>query len=292
MAATSASTSAPTWLVSSRLRPRLAWSVGAVVLFAAAAGAAVWDAVRAPSVPTVVLAAILGSLLVMAVVLAAEAVASGILRVDQAGYRMLGRRRSWSEVLAIGTGRIEGRDAAVVVVRHDEPEVVAQEAFAGFTEEETDRVVATLRDRAGALPGFTEVVVPESWWQGVEAEADRAASVVQASCGREPVRRERVAFGFPGLVDAVLLDYGVTEAGEEVALYVRDGLDLGLVAHGRRWLRQTKRRSVDPATQVGLLFGPHEASIVAGEDGGFDRLIVEVPDRRRLVFNAEEPDRF
>ncbi|WP_342371716.1 hypothetical protein PCC79_09855 [Propioniciclava soli] len=290
--ATSVATEAE-WLISTATTRRAVWSAVAVFGFGAAAVAAVADAVRAPNVPSIVLAVIVVSLLAMAVVLAAEAVASGIVQVSSAGYAMLGRRRPWSDVLALGTGRIEGRDAAVVAVRGEADDPVDQDVLAGFTEAETERVVATLRARAGALPGFAEVVVPADWWAHAEAEADRAAAVVVATSGREPLARQRVPFGFGTLVDTVRLDYGVTPSGEEVALYARHGLVLGVVAQGRRWLRQTKkRRSVDPATQVGRLFEDHTVRVVPGRAGGFDRLVVETADGAKLVFNAEEPDRF
>lgn len=133
----------------------------AVLLFGYAAVTALADAVRAPSVPSVVLFVILLTFFAMAVVLALEAVASGLLRLAPDGYRTLfGRRRRWSDVLALGTGRVDGRDAAVVAVRPDDGDLVDQDAFTGFAEDETALVVAALRERVPVTPGSA------SWWSG------------------------------------------------------------------------------------------------------------------------------
>lgn len=281
------------WLVSRTVGVRGFWGMVAVLLFGYAAVTALADAVRAPSVPSVVLFVILLTFFAMAVVLALEAVASGLLRLAPDGYRTLfGRRRRWSDVLALGTGRVDGRDAAVVAVRPDDGDLVDQDAFTGFAEDETALVVAALRERVPVTPGFGELVVGAEHWREVEAEADRAAAVAAEVSGRTPLARDRVAYGFPGLVNTIRLDYGRNADGEGVELLVRAGVDLALVTHGRRWIRQTRRRSADAATQVGLLFGEHTCVVEGATAGGFDRLVVTVPGRRGLVFNAEEPDRF
>ena len=281
------------WLVSRRVGVRGFWGAVAVLLFGYAATLALADAVRAPSVPSVVLFVILLTFFAMAVVLALESVSSGLLRLGADGYRtLLGRRRRWSEVLALGTGRVDGRDAAVVAVRADGGGLVDQDAFTGFAEDETALVVAALRERAPVTPGFREVVAGADHWRAVEAEADRASASAREVAGRTPLVRERVAYGFPGLADTIRLDYGTNAAGERVEMLVRDGVDLALVTHGRRWIRQTRRRSAYAPTQVGLLFGEHASVVEGATAGGFDRLVVTVPGRRDLVFNAEEPDRF
>lgn len=280
----------PVWVVSQRSGRRAFWGVLGVAVFGAAAVGALRAFFTAPHVDSAVLVIITLPLLVMAGVLAYEGWAQGRLRLEEAGYvTPLGRRRSWADVLAIGTGLVEGRETPVVAVRSGGG--VAQDAFPGFADAEAPRLVAALRERVSPM-GFGSVDLGEEYWAEVEAEADRAASVVRASSGREPVTRERVDFGYPGLVSAIRLDYGTNDAGERVELLVRWATTLALTAQGRRWLRQDRKRSADPATQVGWLFGPHTVEVQPGTAGGFDRLRVRAEGQRPLPFNAEEPDRF
>ena len=280
------------WVVSRRTGRRGFWAVAGVLLFGLAAAGAVAAFVAAPQVDSFVLVLITLPFLVMAVVMAWEGLGQGLVRLDEAGYSTpLGRRRAWSEVLAVGTGQVDGRETPVVAVRTHEGFGVEQDAFTGFGEDDAARLVDELHGRVSP-PGFAGVDPGPAWWAGVEAEAGRAASVVLRTCGREPVGRDRVEFGFPGLVNAVRLDYGTNDAGERVELLVRSGTDLAVTAHGRRWLRQNRKRSADPATQVGWLFGPHTTEVVPSDGAGFDRLLVTAQGRRPLPFNAEEPDRF
>ncbi len=281
------------WVVSRTVGARGFWGVAAVCLSGIGAWLALVDAVRQPSVPGVVLLVILLTFVAMAVVLATQAVASGLLRLTPQGYRIwLGPHRRWSDVLAIGTGRVDGRDTAVVAVRAPGERRVDQDAFAGFAEDEAPDLVAVLRHYVPRPPGFSGVVLGEDHWRAVEAEADLAVAEVERGCGRTPVARERVTYGFGGLVDTVRLDYGTNADGEGVELLVRDVVDLALVTRGRRWIRQTRRSSAYPPTQVGSLFGAHTTRVEGATAGGFDRLVVAVADGGRLVFNAEEPDRF
>lgn len=272
---------------------RIIWGAVAVVAFLVATVAAVVSAVGDPSVPSVVLALIVTSLAAMTIVLAIDAVGQGILRVGPNGYAThLTREHPWSNVLAIGTAQVEGRPVPVVALRATDGFVVNQDVLRGFAADETDAVVSALRAANPDPPGFGALELDAAWWATVDAEAERAVGVVRNTAGREPVTRERVEFGFPGLVSAIRLDYGSNEAGERVELFVRQGLDLALTTHGRRWLRQHRRRGGDVAEQVEYLFADHEATVTPTPGTGFDRLQVSAPGHKDLVFNAEEPDRY
>lgn len=283
-------TANPTWVVSRRSGRRGFWGLLAVALFGAAFVAALVGFVRAPHVDSGVLVAIVTPFLVMAIVLALEGLTQGMVRLDPAGFATpLGRRRAWADVLAIGTGLVDGRETPVVAVRGGSG--IEQDLFPGFSDDEAPRLVAALRERV-VPAGFASVDPGAQHWAAVDAEADRAEAVVRDTAGRRPVERERIEFGYPGLVHAVRLDYGTNDAGERVELIVRQGTTLALTAHGRRWLRQDRKRSADPATQVGLLFGPHTTEVLGATGGGFDRLVVRADGHKALPFNAEEPDRF
>jgi len=282
-----------TWVVSGRVGVRAAVGALGVAVFGAVALWALGAAVRDPNVPSIALALMTAPFALMALVLAVEGVGGGLVRVDDDGYRSpLGRRRVWADVLGVGRGRVEGRVLPVVAVRADEGFVVTQDTFKAVPDEEADRLVDAYRDRVPTAPGFGSVHLGEGWWRQVEAEADRAAAVVRETSGREPVARRRVEFGFPGLASALLLDYGTNDAGEGVALVVREDAVLALVVDGCRYLRQTRRRSADAAAQVGLLFGDHTTTRVDSDGAGFDGLRVDTASGRPLRFNAEEPDRF
>lgn len=281
------------WVVSRRTGRRLLWGALGVCLFGAVAVAAVLAFLARPHVDSGVLVLITVPFLVLAVVLALEGLSQGLVRLDADGYAPpLGTRRAWADVLALGTGRVDGHEVPVVAVRTAGDLPVVQDVFTGFTDDDVPRLLAALRERAGDLPGFAGVALSDAAWARVEAEADRAASVVRETAQREPVSRERVSFGYPGLVSAIRLDYGPNDAGEGVALFIREDADLALTAHGRRWLRQNRKRSADAATQVAWLFGPHTSEVVPSDGAGFDRLIVRAGEHRPLPFNAEEPDRF
>lgn len=278
-----------TWVVSRRSGWRALWGAVGVLVFGAAAAWSLFAFVRAPHVDSGVLVLITVPFLVMAVVLALEGLGQGMVRLDASGYSTpLGRRRAWADVLALGTGQVEGRETPVVAVRSGSG--VAQDAFVGFADADAPRLLTALRRRV-TPDGFAGVELRAEHWAAVEAEADRAAAVVRENAGREPVVRERVAFGYPGLVDSVVLDYGTNDAGERVQLIVRQTTTLALTAQGRRWLRQDRKRSADAATQVGMMFGPHTVEVAAAP-GGFDRLEVHVEGQRPIPFNAEESDRF
>lgn len=278
------------WIVSRSTGRRGFWGLVGVLVFGALTVAALVGFVQAPHVDSFVLVLIAAPFLVMAVVLAVEGLGQGLVRVEPDGYRtILGLRRSWSDVLGVGVGQVDGQAVPVVAVRDGAG--VAQDAFAGFAEGEADRLVAAFRERVDPA-GFAGVSLGEDYWAAVEAEAERAASVVRSASGREPVARERVDFGFPGLPSAIRLDYGTNDAGEGVELLVREAAELALTASGRRWLRQNRKRSADPATQVAALFGPHTTTVKPSTGAGFDRLVVQPEGGRRMVFNAEEPDRF
>lgn len=279
-----------TWVVSRRSGWRALWGAVGVLVFGIAAVGSLVAFVQAPHVDSGILVLITVPFLVMTVVLAIEGISQGMVRVDGSGYGTpLGRRRSWSDVLALGTGLVEGRATPVVAVRSGAG--VEQDAFPGFAGDEASRLLDALGERVQPA-GFGSVDLGPDHWDAVESEAERAASVVRETSGREPVGRQRIAFGYPGLVDAIALDYGTNDAGEQVELLVRQGTTLALTAHGRRWLRQDRKRSADPATQVEWLFGPHASEVVQISAGGFDRLVVRAEGRRPLPFNAEEPDRF
>lgn len=282
-----------TWVTSSRTAPRGLWGVLGVLVFGAAALASIAAFVKQPAVDSGVLVLITLPFLVMAVVLALEGLGQGMVRVDEQGYATpLGTRRSWADVLAVGTGQVDGRDTPVVAVRDASGDFpINQDVFTGFADEDAPRLVAALREHAPATR-FGDVEVGQQWWSQVEAEADRATAVVREASGREPVSRERVEHGFPGLPTAIRLDYGTTDAGEGVELVCRLSSDLAVTRDGRRWLRQNRKRSADAATQVTWLFEPHEAKVVPSEGAGFDRLVLTWEGRKPLPFNAEEPDRF
>ncbi len=278
------------WVVSRRSGWRALWGVLGVLLFGWAAVAAIIGFAQAPHVDSGVLVLITVPFLVMAVVLAVEGLGQGLVRLDGAGYATpLGRRRAWADVLGLGTGLVDGRETPVVAVRSGGG--VEQDAFPGFADAEAPRLVAAMSARVTPA-GFASVDLGAEHWTAVDAEAARAASVVRETAGREPVARERVAFGYPGLVDSVRLDYGTNDAGQRVELVVREGTTLALTAHGRRWLRQDRKRSADPASQVAWLFEPHEVALIPSSGAGFDRLEVRTAGRRPLPFNAEEEDRF
>lgn len=286
-------TSSTERVVSRLTKRRILWGALAGVAFTGVAMWAIVSAVGSPSVPSVVLALILTSLAAMAVVLAVDAVWQGILRVGPRGYAThLTRPHPWSNVLAIGTAYVEGRPVPVVALRATDGFVVTQDALRGFAAEETDVVLAALREAVPELPGFGELSLDAAWWATVDAEAERAMGVVRHTTGREPEARERVSFGFPGLTSAIRLDYGTNEVGERIELFVRQGLDLAFTTQGRRWLRQHRRREVDAAELVAYLFDDHDVTVAPTQGTGFDRLEVSVPGHKPLVFNAEEPDRF
>lgn len=280
------------WVVSRRTGVRAAWSLLGVAVFAVATVVAAAMFARDPQVDSFVLILIAAPFLVMAVVLGVEVVGQGLVRVDAAGYAtVLGRRRRWADVLAVEAANIGGRDVAAVAVRDAaEPLGLGQDVFTGFADAEASELVATLRGFVDP-PGLAGVRVPEAWWVEANAEAQRASAVVREATGREPVAVERIEFGFTGLPTALYLDYGTNPAGDGVGLIVRRATDLALIRDGRRWLRQHRRRSPDPATQVGALFGPLTVTVVPSDGAGLDRLVVEA-DGGRIVFNAEEPDRY
>ncbi len=269
------------------------WGLAGVVVFGAATVAAVVEYARAPHVDSAVMILIVVPFLLMACVLAWEGVGRGIARLDADGYRLLGGApRCYDDVLAVGKGMVDGREVPVVALRGEGAFPVVADAYTGFADADADTLIAALRARVDA-PGFVGVELSEAYWAEVDAEAERAASVVREVCGRIPLADERVEFGFPGLVSAVRLDYGMNDADERVELVVRRSSDLALTAHGRRWLRQNRKRSVDPATQVGWLFEAHTTVTVPTKGAGFDRLVVRGDGGPgKLVFNAEEPDRF
>ena len=269
------------------------WGLVGVAAFGVATVAAVIGFVQAPHVDSAVMILIVAPFRVMAGVLAWEGIGQGIARLDADGYRLLGGApRAYGDVLAVGKGMVDGREVPVVALRGDGAFPVVADAYTGFADADADTLVSALRARVDA-PGFAGVELGDAYWAEVDAEAARAASLVRDVCGREPLARERVEFGFPGLVSAIRLDYGLNDAGERVELLVRQSSDLALTAHGRRWLRQNRKRSADPATQVGWLFGAHTSAVVPTKGAGFDRLVVRGEERPgKLTFNAEEPDRF
>lgn len=283
------------WIVSGRTRARLAWSLLALAGVGAAVVWAVADAVREPSVPAVVLAAILLATGAGAVVLAGEAFGSGFVRVGSEGYRVpLGTPRRWADVLAVGTASVEGRVVPTVALRDPAAAFpVVSDTFGGFSDAEAEVLLAELRARTPQAPGeFSSVRLPPAWWAGVDAEASRVRDAVAASSGRRPVAEARVELGYPGLASAVLLDYGTNAAGEGVQVLVRQGSDLVLVRDGVRYLRQARRRTPDAAAEVDALFGPHDTESLPESAFGFAQAVVTVEGRRPLRFNAEEPDRF
>lgn len=281
------------WVVSRRTVSRASWGAAGVLLFGAAAGWALVGAVAEPSVPSIVLALIAGVLAVFALALAGESIGSGVVHLDGEGYAApLAGRRSWRDVLDVGTGMVDGRVVPVVAVLTPAQEfVVTQDVFPGFADQEADELVRRMTGFVPATPGFVDVSLPEAWWTAAEAEADRAEAAARAASGRRPSERRRIEFGFPGLVSAILLDYGTNASGEGVQLICRLHTDLALVVDGRRYLRQNRRRSGDAAAQVASLFADHTTQLRPG-DGGFDLAVVTPAGGRPLRFNAEEPDRF
>lgn len=282
------------WLVSRRTRGRAVWSGLGVVVFGAATIATLVGFVRAPHVDSGVLVLIALPFLVMAVVLALEALGQGLVHVDGAGYRtLLGARRAWGDVLALGVGEVDGRTMPVVALADAAGAFpLTQESFPGFAEEEAPRLVAAFAAHCGRGAGFGGVTVPQGWWDDAEAEASRVEAVVTEGCGRAPQGRDRVAFGYPGVPSAVRLDYGTNAVGDRVEVLCRRSSDLALTRAGRRWLRQNRKRSADPATQVCLLFGDYTVEETPNRGAGFDRIGVVSASGGRLPFNAEEPDRF
>lgn len=283
------------WLVSRRSGWRALWGGLGVLVFGIAAVAAVVGFVREPHIDSGVLVLITVPFLVMAVVLAVEGLGQGLVRIDDAGYStLLGRRRAWGDVLAVGTGLVEGQQTPVVAVRSDSPLGVEQDMFPGFAGDEAARLVEALSAHTSG-PGFVGVEPSPAWWEAVDAEAERAASVVKARSGREPLGRERIPFGFGPVPSALRLYYGRNASEEHVDLIVHGGTDLVLTVDGRRYLRQHRKRSGDAADQVGLLFETHATEVVPTTGAGFDRLRLrfdEITGVRPMWFNAEEPDRF
>lgn len=283
------------WVVSRRTGWRGLWGAVGVLVFGAAAVAAVVAFVREPHIDSGVLVLITVPFLVMAVVLAIEGLGQGLVRVDASGYATpLGRRRAWADVLAVGTGLVEGQETPVVALRSDSALGVEQEAFPGFAGEEAATLVEALSTHASGS-GFSGVEPSEAWWEDVEAEAERVASVVRTRSGREPLGRERIPFGFGSVPNAVRLYYGRNSSEEHVDLIVHGGTELALTVDGRRYLRQHRKRSGDAAEQLGLLFATHTTDVVPTTGAGFDRLRLrfdEVHGVRPMWFNAEEPDRF
>lgn len=281
--------------MSGRSRSRLGWSLLALVAVGAAVVWALADALREPSVPSIVLASILVSVAVGAVVLAGEAFGAGFVRLSADGYRTpLGTPRRWADVLAVGSASVEGRLVPAVALRAESGDFpIVTDTFAGFTDAEGESLAAEFAARApGARGDFASVRLPDSWWRAVEAEATRVREAVSAASVRRPVAESRVELGYPGLASAILLDYGTNDAGEGVQVLVRLGSDLALVRDGVRYLRQARKRTPDAAAEVELLFGPHTTEVLAASDLGLAQAIVTVSGRRPLRFNAEEPDRF
>lgn len=283
------------WIVSRRSRGRLLWSVGVLAVVAVPVVVAVLEAVREPSVPSVVLAAILVALGAASVVLAGESFGSGFVKLDAAGYRVpMGTPRAWSDVLAVGWAAVEGREVVAVAV-HSPGETfpVVSDLFPGFDGPDAEALAHALRARAPEAAGdFSGVDLPSSWWAEVEAEASRVRAVVAETTGREPLSSERIVWGYPGLVSAVLLDYGVNDAGEGVQVLIRRSADLAVVREGVRYVRQVRKRTPDAATEVGLLFDDHTMDVMPATGHGFAQAVITLPGRRPLRFTAEEPDRY
>lgn len=286
------------WVVSGRTRSRLVWSVLALAVVGAGVVWALADAVREPSVPSVVLAAIGVAAGAGAAVLAGEAFGAGFVRVDEQGYRVpLGTPRRWTDVLAVGTAEVEGRTVPSVALHRPRPDAVefplAIDTFTGFADADAARLLAELRGRTGHAAGdFSGVELSPAWWAEAEAEASRVREAVAQSSGRRPVAQARVELGFPGLASAVLLDYGTNEVGEGVQVLVRRASDLAVVREGVRYLRQARRRTPDAASEVGVLFGPHTTTVLPASGVAFEQLVVTPEGGRPLRFTAEEPDRF
>lgn len=285
----------PTRVLARRLRLRAGVSALAVAVFGWASLAAVAAALRAPNVPSITLALIATSWAVAVVVMAAESVGGSVLLLSEAGYRTgLTPLRPWPQVVRIATGWVDNQRVPVVARRDEGDFPVAEDTLTGFAEPDADRALAAFSAWAPAAGhgDFSSVVLPPAHRAAFEATADRVTAEVRAATGREPGGRVWAEFGFPGLVSALVLDYGINAAGEGVQVIVRHAADVALLADGRRHLRVTKRRSLPVAAQVGVLFGEHTTTEVPSRGTGFDQLRVDAPGQRPAWFNAEEPDRY
>ncbi len=282
------------WVVSPHVWRRGAIAGLIVLACVAWAAWALAGLVAAPSVPSAFLALLAVTAAALAAVLGGETVGTGFVRLGPEGYRPpLGAHRSWSDVLALGEGLVQGQLVPVVAVRGTPGGFpVAEDTFTGFPEADAPLLLEALRAWVPSPPGFGAVAVPPSWWTVVDAEADRVREVVRTASGREPVVESREVYGYPGLESALTLNYGSNDAGEVVQVIVRRSSDLALVVDGRRYVRQNRRRSPDPADQVATLFGPHVTERVPAADGGFDQLRVVPEGSRPILFNAEEPDHY
>jgi hypothetical protein len=112
--------------------------------------------------------------------------------------------------------------------------------------------------------------------------------VVADAISRDPLARERVSYGYPGLVSAIRLDYGTNEAGRPGGGACAVAPAISRWHEGRRWLRQNRKRSADPASQVAWLLGTYQLTEAAEWGAGFDKVTVQVEGQRPLRFNAEE----
>ena len=285
----------PAWIISRGTRGRVIWASLGAAVFGTAAIWSVAGFIRAPHVDSGVLVLITVPFLVMAVVLGIEGIGQGVVRLDDHGYRTpLGSPRAWADVLAVGTGLVEGQPTPVVAIRSDSALGVEQDAFPGFSGDQAETLVEALSARTSGT-GFVGIEPSADWWEAVEAEAERAVSVVRVRSGKEPLARERITFGFGSMPSALRLYYGRNSLEEHVDLIVHGGTDLALTVGGRRYFRQHRRRSGDPAEDLGLLFATHATDMLPATGSGFDRLRLrfdEVHGVRSMWFNAEEPDRF
>lgn len=270
-------------------------SVGAVSSVAVVA-LTVWaiqGAFATPDVPAVTLALLTLSFAVVVLVMAVESVASSLVQVDEAGYRtMLGGRRPWSEVLAIGSTVVEGARRPVVAVRSGAGFPVAEEVFSGFADEDADALIAAMRERAGDRPGFSGVGLPAELRAAIEAEAARVEAGVAEATGRRPVSKEWIEYGLPGLESAIELRFGANDAGEEVVYLVRQSSDLALEVDGVRYVRVTKKRSPDPVLQAPVVFGAHTTEKLPATELGYAQVVVTPGEGKKILFNAEEPDHY
>ena len=281
------------WVISRRTGWRAVWGALGILVFGAAFVAALVAFIAAPHVDSGMLVIIPLPFFAAALVMAAEALMQGMVHVDQQGYTMpLRPRHAWKDVLGVGFGEVDGRRLPVVALATPGDFPVAQDTFPGFADDDGDALVEAMVRWTGDSQGFAGLRPSEGWWAAAEAEADRVTGVVEAASGRTPVSRERVAYGYPGMVSAIRLDYGTNAAGDLVEVLCRRTSDLAVTREGRRWLRQNRKRSADPAGQVAWLLGDYEVAQVPNTGAGFDRLTLQVPGQRPLRFNAEEPDRF
>ena len=281
------------WIVSRRTGWRAVWGVLGILVFGAAFVAALVAVVSAPHVDSGMLVIITLPFFAAAIVMAAEGVSQGLVHLDADGYRMpLRPRRAWTDVLGVGLGEVDGRRTPVVAVAGTGDFPVIQDTFPGFADADAEALINAIGARVGEPRGFSGLTVDDAWWGDVEAEADRVAALVADAISRDPLARERVSYGYPGLVSAVRLDYGMNEAGDRVEVLCRRTSDLALTHEGRRWLRQNGKRSADPAGQVAWLLGAYQLTEAPSGGAGFDRVTVQVEGQRPLRFNAEEPDRF